>query len=41
MVLINVGLVTTLSPVEKYAQAFGLDAKLLADAVSRKSGVDS
>jgi hypothetical protein len=31
----------SLSPVEKYAKAFGLDAKTLADTVSRKSGIDS
>jgi hypothetical protein len=31
----------SLSAVEKYAEAFGLDAKVLSDAVSRKSGVDS
>jgi hypothetical protein len=29
----------SLSPVEKYAQAFGVNAQRLADAVSRKSGV--
>jgi hypothetical protein len=31
----------SLSAVEKYAKAFDLDAKVLSDAVSRKSGVDS
>jgi hypothetical protein len=31
----------SLSPVEKYAKAFGLDANVLANAVSRKSGIDS
>jgi hypothetical protein len=29
----------TLSPVEKYAKAYGLDAKRLGDNVSRKSGI--
>jgi hypothetical protein len=31
----------SLSPVEKYAKAFGLSAQILANAVSRKSGIDS
>jgi hypothetical protein len=31
----------SLSPVEKYAKAFGLDAQVLANTVSRKSGIDS
>jgi hypothetical protein len=31
----------SLSPVEKYAKAFGLDAQRLADAVSLQSGIDS
>jgi hypothetical protein len=29
----------SLSPVEKYAKAFGLNAQILANAVSRKSGI--